>query len=560
MSAFLLPTFLLTAAFMAGHFPSFSSPISLLARTLVVGAVAFLASYLVMPTVALDGSAIYLLMFFFAVIGFILRDVFRDSKAGSDLHVGLGIAGALVLTIGVWFVSTSAMLHADKYRNILSVESTETFEPSDILLDQSQARFVDQKLASRAGQEVLGGQLGMGSRYKIGTMSIQQVDGELVWVAPFGHKSFWKWLFDGPSVPGYLKVSSRNFGDAKMVTEDVDINYGTQGFFGSNSLERLLYTEGYSHAHLTDYTMELDDEGKPMWVVSRLEKTVGNMGSKVISAIIVDANTGEHTEFEIDEVPSWVDRVQPEAVIVTQMDDWGSYVEGWVNSVFVGNQVVESTPGTSLVYSKDGRPMWYTGVQSNGTNQQGTMGFMLVDTRTGVAKFYRRAGITETVAMTAIEGRVQEYDYTASIPIPYNVNGMSTFISVLKDKQGNPQMIGMVAYDNRSLNAVGEDLHTVTRRYQLALTNANASNNVKAGQDEIEIQGVIIRLGTQQVDESASIHFMIDTPEWAGKIFTANTGRNVQTVLTEKNDRVKFKVNQTKPDQIIVRDFENLSL
>jgi len=554
-----IPTLIIMAAFIAASQPSTLKQWML--SGFVVAPFAFFVSFLATPTIALDSVGIYVLSLVFAWAGYAIKS---DMFLGSHAHqgaTGLGLMSVTVLVLMSMTFTTWGAFHSDEYRNILNVQSTEEFNASDLLLDQSQARFVDQKLAGRAASEVIGGKLGMGSRYKVGSMSIQNVNDELIWVAPFGNKKWTKWLFDGPTTPGYTRVSSRNFGDSEMVTgEDVEINYGTDGFYGFSYIPRHLYVNGYNTVHTTDYTMELNDQGKPYWVVSIFEKTVGFSGRVVSGVLIVDAKTGAIEQHGMDDIPAWVDRVQPESIINEQIADWGGFIDGWLNKAFVGNQVVEPTPGTSLVYSKDGRPMWYTGIQSNGQNQQGTMGFMLVDTRTGEATFYRRAGITETVAMTAVEGRVQEYDYKATYPIPYNVNGVSTFISVLKDKQGNPQMIGMVAYDNRSLNAVGEDLHTATRRYQLALANESGGRNVTAGDDAIEITGVVVRLGTQQVDESASIHFMVDTPEWSGRIFTANTGRNVQTVLTEKNDTVKFKVNQTESDPIIVKDFENLSL
>src|SRR5690606_3836066 len=85
------------------------------------------------------------------------------------------------------------------------------------------------------------------------------------------------------------------------------------------------------------------------------------------------------------DAPAWIDRIQPESIVEDRISDWGVYVEGWLNSWTSGNNVIKASQGTSLVYTADGHSAWYTGLQSKGSSDQGTMGFMLVDTRTGKA-------------------------------------------------------------------------------------------------------------------------------------------------------------------------------
>ena len=202
--------------------------------------------------------------------------------------------------------------------------------------------------------------------------------------------------------------------------------------------------------------------------------------------------------------------------------------------------------------------MWYTGLQC-GSSQEGTVGFMLVDTKTGEATFYRRTGITEEVAKRAIEGKVQEFGYKASNPIPYNVNGTSTFVSVLKDDKSNPQMIGMVAYDDRSVLAVGENLETVLRRYQLAQSQSGAEMNLGEDRVLVELEGVLDRVGFQQVDAHASLHFTLQNdPE--GRVFTVSGSDSARYILSRPGDRVKIGYIDTGSDPIIVREFVNTEL
>ena len=45
------------------------------------------------------------------------------------------------------------------------------------------------------------------------------------------------------------------------------------------------------------------------------------------------------------EVPSWVDHVYDADLIIEQVDDWGIYKNGFLNSIFSQTNVVKTTEG-----------------------------------------------------------------------------------------------------------------------------------------------------------------------------------------------------------------------
>ena len=520
-----------------------------------------LFAYLSTPTLAWGHIGIIFLSIVMMGFG---RAIAHMIPGKREHMLGDATAGGIVVAaIVVMAATTHAFFYADDYRGLLNVQTQKEFNPSDVLLDQSKARVVDQQLAARAGNELLGNKLGMGSRYDIATPRIQKNGDELQWVATFEHKGFWRW-WSNSTVPGYLTVNSSSYSDSQLVTnEDVEINYGLSGFYFSTYLPRHLYTHGYSTVRLSDYTLELDDEGKPHWVVSIVEPQVGFSGYITTGVLVVDAKTGEIREESVSDAPEWVERVQPDWVINDQISSWGRYIDGWLNYVFIGDQVIESTRGSVLVYTKDGRAAWYTGAQSSGDSGQGTMGFFLTDSRTGETTFYRRAGITEEAARSTIEGLVQEFGYNATTPIPYNINGESTFISVLKDKQGNPQQIGMVSYNDRSIAAVGKSLDEATRQYVAQLEDAKNAINLEQGQEPIAVTGVIRRMRHQNVGGTPTLFFSLDDADpkrAAGKLFALATDSATGSVLTQPGDQVRFEVRQLEDAQLTARSFENENL
>lgn len=469
----------------------------------------------------------------------------------------LGFSGMFLLFLVFSFVTTNAFMNHDRYHQLLTVKSENQFDPDSVFLDQSQARFVDQDLASRSANEILGKERGLASRYNVDTMRIQNINDQLRWLAPLKHASFTRWLDDNTS-PGYVTVSVNEYSDANLRIDENDVNYGSAGYYFNTDVERHVYQSGYSDKLVEDYTLEVDDNGKPFWVGSIVEPQVGFSGKVVTGVISVDAKSGAIEEFSVEEAPEWIDRIQPEGIVNDLITNWGKYAGSWWDG-FVGNNVIVATRGSSIVFSKEGKASWYTGMQSNSGNTESSMGFMMVDTRTGVATFYQRSGITEMVAKQAIEGRVQESEYSSSYPVPYSINGKTTFLSILKDKRGNVQGVGLVAYDNRSLVAFGENFTIALRRY-MSTISSNGDTDLPEDYEALVVEGVIDRSFVQNVDSRLVLNFTLKGEEYKGMFFLTSADSNKSAMLARDGDVVEIEVYSLDDTEIQVPEFTNLSL
>ena len=136
----------------------------------------------------------------------------------------------------------------------------------------------------------------------------------------------------------------------------------------------------------------------------------------------------DSNEYSIEDAPTWVDRIQPSEFVFDQIHDWGEYVEGYWN--FANENKLEPSNGISLIYGSNNRSYWYTGITSVGSDE-GTVGFILVDTRTKESIWYKQKGATEIAAQRSAMGKVQEKRYAASFPITYNINGIPTYVCLL---------------------------------------------------------------------------------------------------------------------------------
>ncbi len=431
--------------------------------TFIFSFIAFLIfAYIQLPVLKPDFTSLYItLIMFLLLFGFLNLD-FKSPVADyftKTSKISFGLSGLLMLyLLLVPFISSTPFLHANSYRTLLG-EVTESEFTSDITpVSVEDIRLVDEENANNLGMKKLGEVPGLGSVAKLGDFHIQNIDGELFWVAPIVHRDFIKWVTNLKGTTGYIMVSATNPQDVRFIKDingkPINIKYQPNAYFHQD-LARHLYTHGFANIGLTDFTLEVNDEGYPYWIVTLYEHKVGYAGADAVGVVTVDPATGEIGRYSIEDAPTWIDRIQPEYFIENQISYWGTYVNGYLNAKIAEEGVLKPTPGTSLVYGDDGNSYWYTGITSAGADDS-TIGFMLVNTRTKEAKLYKQPGATETAAMRSAEGKVQEKGYFATVPVMYNVLGSPTYVISLKDKAGLIKMVALVSVEDYSLVGLGE--------------------------------------------------------------------------------------------------------
>ena len=136
-------------------------------------------------------------------------------------------------------------------------------------------------------------------------------------------------------------------------------------------------------------------------------------------AWIVNATTGEMHKYTIDTIPEWVDRIQPESFILTQINNKGEFVHGWLN--FADRDKFRASQGHMIIYNND-RCYLFTGLTSVGSDES-AIGFILVDMVTKESNIYQMSGATEMAAQSSAEGKVQQFGYRASFPMIINLDG-----------------------------------------------------------------------------------------------------------------------------------------
>lgn len=530
---------------------------------LIIG---FILIYVTLPVLQYGFYAIgmitllLLFVYFLISLGITVDSTGKKFKISSmPSKIILAVMGLILayLTI-VPLVTTATIFHTSSYQKMIGkVENGQKLSKHIAPISLDKIRVVDQELAYLLGEKIIGSQAALGSQIELGKFSIQKVNNELYWIAPLLHSGFFKWLNNKEGTPGYVMVSATNERDVKLVQEiegkPLRIKYQPKAYFQSN-IHRHVYFNGFASDGLADFTFEIDEKGNPFWVITSYTKEIGFSGKNTTGIVVVDAQTGAIQNYSIKNAPSWVDRIQPAEFIEDQLNDWGELVNGYWN--FSNTDKLQITEGLTLVYGQNNKSYWYTGLTSVGSDES-AVGFVLVDTRTKETTFYKQSGATEFAAQSSAEGKVQEKGYKASLPIPYNINGIPTYVMTLKDDGGLVKMYAMVAINDYTIVGVGNSMRETLTSFKSVYNMAGNKINPSNVAAKKSIASVIIRIQSDVKNGNSFYYFTIkDYPN----IFVGSSQVSNEIPVTIVGDSVKVSFDIDNEQVIDVTSFDNLNL
>lgn len=418
----------------------------------------------------------------------------KQCKVPFFLTVGL-LAVALVGSIISWEVFRAA-----DYRDLLTVEEGDfAAEVEEISFDQ--IPMLDSASAKKLGNRKLGELADMVSQFEVADDYTQiNYKGRPVRVTPLRYGDIIKWFNNrADGLPAYLVID--------MVTQNVEVHrledgirYTTAEHFGRNLYRYLRFH--YPTYLFDEPAFEIDEQGNPYWVCPRINRTIGLFGgTDIIGAVLVDAVSGECTYYEVDDVPQWVDHVYTANLIIQQYDYHGTYVNGFINSLFGQRDVTVTTDGYNYIAIGDDVYM-YTGITSV-VSDESNIGFILSNQRTKETHFYSVAGAEEYSAMDSAQGQVQQMKYEATFPLLLNISDQPTYFMALKDAAGLVKMYAMVNVSQYQIVATGNTVAECESNYRVMLARNNLISQEDTEvqpSDQQEVTGVIAEIRSAVIE------------------------------------------------------------
>lgn len=464
------------------------------------------------------------------------------------------IASVWIIYIGV-NIGSSVLFHQKAYKDQIGEWETRTFSSDMQAIDISKTPIVDKELAKKLADKKMGEKPSLGSQAYLGEPTIQMVNDNLVWVVPLHHSGFFKWLTKMDGADGYIVVSATNTNDVKYM-ENYKIKYQPDSYFFDDILRHArVGINGALFKGITDYSFEIDDSGNPYWVITTYKYLRGFALPEADGVIIMDAQNGKMEKYSLDNIPSWVDRVQPEDFIMNQINNRGNLVHGIFN--FSNLDKFQTSQGEIIVYN-NGECYLFTGITSVGSDES-AIGFVMVDMITKKPYFYEMPGATEYAAQQSAEGKVQNLKYYASFPLIINVNGEPTYFMTLKDKEGLIKQYAYVSVTDYSIVGTGQTMNEAMADYSKNIKHSTGSNTGSEVSGELEnVKGTVGRIASYQAEGNTVYNMIIS--QMPDKVFTVPYSIADTISLTKEGDTVVLEYSKTDSSLINAISFKNITL
>lgn len=435
--------------------------------------------------------------------------------------------------------------NAERYASVL--DTTDGVFAEDIEeVDYSEVPVIDRDSAILLGNRAMGSIPEYVSQFEIAdTYSQINYQGRPVRVSPLVYADLFKWFSNRDTgIPAYVLVDMVTQ-EAEVVRLEDPILYSDSEPLARN-VDRHVQLS-YPSLMFDQKSFELDEEGHPWWVYPVQRRTIGTFGGTDIYAVVlVDACTGETDFYAVEEVPTWVDRAYPSDLLIEQYNWSGMYENGWLNSWLGQEGVVRTTPGTNgqlgYNYIAQGEDIYlYTGVTSV-TADDSSVGFILVNQRTGESHFYPVAGATEASAMASAEGQLQNLRYQATYPILLNVAGQPTYFVSLKDDAGLVKMFAMINIEQYQSVATGSTVEECQEAYLSLLAADGLLSEEEAVDASVtdEVSGEVATIAQAVVDGNS--HFYVTLADDAtGTIYDFALPDLLEIVTYQPGDQISFR-------------------
>ena len=546
--------------------------------TVVLGAVLY---YIMLPALNFKALELYiyigiLIMAYIGIFGILSQAYFRPEYmeyAKSKAKVPIVLILILAAFVGIGYLTGVEFFRARDYAELIDVKEGDFAEEIEEVDFQSVPRL-DKDSSNMIATRALGELSDYVSQFVVNSYYSTQINykGTPVRVQSLDYGDVFKWLKNTKEgIPAYIIVDMTTQ-KAETVRLDEGMKYSPAEHFNEYLIRHVRFK--YPSLMLGDPSFEIDETGRPFWIVPVLDKTIGLFGgTDVQGAIIVDSINGDTTlvstsldgttklptdKFVTDKEFQWLDQVYSATIVNQQYNYYGKYNNGFINSLIGQENVRVTSQGYNYLALNDDVYM-YTGVTSISSDQS-IIGFVLINQRTKEAVYYQQPGALEETARTSAQGKVQQYGYRATFPILLNVSGEPTYFMALKDSSELVKMYAMVNVEQSTIVGVGTSLAECTESYaaELQKNGVNVDVDVDSmGEEEtpdapkdetVEVAGEVQEI--RSVITGGETYFYIKLTDNVSYYKVAVKDAE-KIVILNVGDKITFTVNKNATGEIV---------
>ncbi len=513
---------------------------------LILILVLFLFYYIYLPVINIHSSDLWIFVISLLFLGAGAYKVIKFKTANQKIikaTVFLGVILFVIYLIG--YILSSPIINAKKYQSLINIENSD-FNKDIKEISFDEIPILDKETAINLGSRKMGSMVDMVSQFEVNNLYTQiNYKAKPTRVTPLDYGNIFKWLTNRKEgIPAYMMIDMATQ-ETELVKLDEGIKYSFSEPLNRNVNRYLRFN--YPTYMFDKISFEIDDNGTPYWICPVKTYSIGLFGGPVIKKVVLlNAINGEFTEYNIEDVPMWVDSVYSAELLISYYNYYGMLKNGYFNSILGQKGCLKTTEGYNYIALNDDVYV-YTGVTSV-TGDRSNVGFVLMNQRTGEAKYYTISGAQETSAMASAEGQVQHLGYKSTFPILLNISNQPTYFMSLKDEAGLVKKYAMVNVEKYQIVAIGDSVSECESNYIDLLSKSNIDinkNNTKQN-----IKGNITYIKELVIDGNTYIFVKINNNE---KYFSIPVKNNLNILSYNLNDTIDIEYEEEENYNIITK-------
>ena len=364
---------------------------------------------------------IFLLLFTFTYIIY----SFRFNKRGNNLNIVKYIIYFIFILTILLIINTlvfNQLFFTTSYANQIDVKDGNYYD--DIKTDYNNLILIDKDISIKLSDKI---DL-LDDKYIISNdFNFINYNNSTYAIAPLEFSNVFKYMkYKDVGVKGYVLINTTTL-ESKVVSLDKGMKYTKQGILFNNILFRLRLK--YPTKVFGDMSFEIDSNGNPYYVIPTLDYIGIGKLEDVEGCIIFNPITGTSSYHSINDIPSWVNHLYSEDLILKQINNHSIYSDGFLNSIF-GDNILKLSDGYNYMTINDDIYI-YSGILNS--NTKSNIGYILSNLRTKETTLYRISSPTIDKAIKSTLSLVKKYKYNVLYPILANIDNRATYIMPIID-------------------------------------------------------------------------------------------------------------------------------
>lgn len=520
---------------------------------LVTAFIFFIVDYITLPAYNLHSFGFLLFIALSLALWATLDQIFTFSIGKYHKFVYI-FSGLIVAFASIFSLLSAEFLNARAYRDQIVISEISSFKDGFEAVDLNKVPVLDKETAIQLGEKQIGMVASLGSQYFVhDDYTLLAQKDSIYRISALDYRDAIKWFNNRKTgITSFVSVNVTNPNDVRLVDYPQGMRYTPHAYLNDNLMRKVRFNHRW--AIIGGYELEVDDDFNPFWVFSVVKPEIGWFGGHSAKGVIIlNPSTGESDYYDLDEVPAWVDRVQPAEIAWSQIDNWGYYVNGFINTLFAQKEMLQTTEGYNYVLL-NGNIYVFSGITSIGADNS-IVGFALINLKTKEAIFYQVGGADEYSAMSSAQGQVQHLNYKATFPVLLNIGNVPSYFMSLKDNEGLVKKYAFVSVSNYDAVGVGDSITAALNDYGLRLIDFDIIIEDAKLMDTIT--GTVASVNTV-VDQGETNYYI--TLNESPRLFKVMAKDNIEVIFATLDDEVEITFYDSEQLVVEAIQFDHLGV